>query len=330
MSRRSNESPCPVCTSPNATLIADRDDKSGEALTVVECDQCGLGRIDPMPSTESLQQWYRERYREDYKAATAPRLTHVLRAGRLALRRWNWLTQQQGFIRPVHSLDIGASSGEFVCLLKRQGIQAQGLEPHHGYSAHAREHLGLSVTTGTLHERLHEFPLEHYDLISLFHVLEHLPDPVHSLARLRDHLSGQGLVYLEVPDMAAICSPGNAFFRAHTLYFTAQSLRQTVQAAGFDLLADNFAEGDNLRVLLAPASVPRQTIIFANDNALARGKAARTWPRYLSRRIAEGYLWKRLRSRRDEQREAARHPDGARLLQSLYSTVSRPDQPRTS
>jgi 2-polyprenyl-3-methyl-5-hydroxy-6-metoxy-1,4-benzoquinol methylase len=277
-----------------------------------------------MPSIESLQQWYRERYREDYKAATAPRLTHVLRAGRLALQRWNWLTGQQGYLSPSRSLDIGASSGEFVYLLKSRAIEAQGLEPHHGYSAHAREHLGLDITTGTLHERLAEFPLGRFDLISLFHVLEHLPDPVQSLKRIREHLSDRGRVYLEVPDMAAMCSPANAFFRAHTLYFTSQSLVQTAQAAGFEVLADNFTEHDNLRVVLAPADSTAARASFNCDHALARGKALRTWPRYLRQRIAEGYLWQRLRQRRDEKQQASRYPDGRHLLQALYGTADRP------
>ena len=310
--------PCPVCGTSNVTPIAQRDDKTGEPLNVVQCAGCGLGRIDPMPSIESLQQWYKERYREDYKAATAPRLTHVLRAGRLALQRWNWLTRQQGFVSPSRSLDIGASSGEFVYLLKSRAIAAQGLEPHHGYSAHAREHLGLDIMTGTLHERLDEFPRGCFDLISLFHVLEHLPDPVQSLKRIREHLSDQGRVYLEVPDMAAMCSPANAFFRAHTLYFTAQSLMQTAQAAGFKVLADNFAEHDNLRVVLSPADSAAAGASFSCDHALDRGKALRTWPRYLRQRISEGYLWQRLRHRRDEKQQAARYLDGRHLLQALY------------
>lgn len=310
--------PCPTCGSSDCSLIAERDDKTGETLTVVQCERCGLGRIDPMPDVAELQRWYGERYREEYKSATAPRLTHALRAGRLALERWDWLRQQAGFSVPASSLDIGASSGEFVLLLAQQGVDAQGLEPHRGYAAHAREHLGLAVTTGSLHERLHEFAQGQFDLISMFHVLEHLPDPVRSLARIRRHLSERGHVYIEVPDMAAMCSPANAFFRAHTLYFTAQSLRQTVEAAGFDVIADNFQDQTNLRVLLAPRTDGLGPVIFRCDGALARGKALRTWPRYLKQRIREGYLWKRLRARRAETMHASQYSDGRQLLHALY------------
>ena len=38
----------------------------------------------------ALEQWYSTRYRQDYKGAVSPRLSHVLRAARLALERWDW------------------------------------------------------------------------------------------------------------------------------------------------------------------------------------------------------------------------------------------------
>ena len=73
-------------------------------------------------------------------------------------------------------------------------------------------------------------PERRFDLISLSHVLEHLPDPVAYLARLRmTLLKPTGRIYVEVPNLLAHTS----FEPGHLYSFTALTLRRTVEAAGF-------------------------------------------------------------------------------------------------
>jgi len=212
-----------------------------------------------MPTAEELAQWYARHYRQDYKTSFTPRLTHVLRAGRLAQERWNWVQQKAPWFKPAHTLDIGASSGEFVYLMQTRGANAQGIEPHEGYSTYARNTLGVDIMTGALLQRIDELPAGHYDLVSMFHVLEHLTDPVSALRRLSGLLGNNGLLFIEVPDNASLSSPKNTFFRAHTLYFTSHSLVSVATAAGFEVVATNFDDATNLMVLLRPASHAMKT-----------------------------------------------------------------------
>jgi 2-polyprenyl-3-methyl-5-hydroxy-6-metoxy-1,4-benzoquinol methylase len=318
---RTTLSPCPACGSTTGVLLSDTDGKTGEPLTVVQCSGCGLGRIDPMPTDEALARWYAASYRQDYKAAATPRLTHVLRAGRLARDRWRWASLQRPGFQPSRTLDIGASSGEFVYLMQRQGAQARGLEPHQGYSTYAREQLGIQVDTGALQERLAELPQHHYDLVSMFHVLEHLTDPIGTLRALASLLTPSGLLLIEVPDVSRLSSPRNTFFRAHTLYFCDHSLRAVVRAAGLETVAGNGGSGGNLLVLLRPAVVP-QAALWRPSDALLEGQRARSWPRYLAARLISGYPWQRLRTRRDEKATAARFARPRELLDSVYANLA--------
>ncbi len=309
---------CPACRQRGGTVLSTQDGKTGEPLLVVQCAHCGLGHVEPMPTAQALEDWYAKHYRQDYKGAVSPRLSHVLRAARIVLERWDWASAQPGFQLPRRSLDIGASSGEWVYLMKRLGVAARGVEPHQGYSAFARESLGLDVVAGTLQQRLPEMPAGGFDLVSLFHVLEHLTDPVQTLRDIARLLSPQGLLFIEVPDAAGMSSPKNTFFRAHTLYFSAHSLGAVARAAGFEVAAENFEEGGNLRVLLraAQASAP---VTWATSDALARGQEARRWSHYLLHRLKEGHAWRRHLRRLEEKRTAAQHGDARSLLDATYA-----------
>ena len=75
---------------------------------------------------------------------------------------------------------------------------------------------------------------ERYDLISMAHVLEHLPDPVEYLAHLRTtRLTPDGYLLIEVPNLYA----HDCFETAHMVSYSANTLSQTLQKAGFTLSA---------------------------------------------------------------------------------------------
>lgn len=318
MSLHDATSSCPACQARGGTVLSTRDCKSGEPLVVLQCGTCGLGYVDPMPSVAELEAWYTHQYRQDYKAAVSPRLSHVLRAARIVLERWDWVHGQPGFHPPARSLDIGASSGEWVYLLHSLGIDARGVEPHQGYSDFARAHLGLDVIPGTLQQRLPEMPAKGFELVSMFHVLEHLPQPLQTLKDIARLLSPQGQLFIEVPDVAGMSSPKNTFFRAHTLYFSAHSLGALARAAGFEVVADNFREGGNLRVLLRPVA-QAAPVAWQPSDALAQGQQARRWDKYLWHRLKEGHAWRRHLQRLEEKRTARAFADARALLDATYA-----------
>ena len=146
--------PCPCCGHRAGQVLSLRDGKTAQRLLTVACSQCGLGRIDPLPTEQELADWYTTAYRQQYKGVERPALRHVLRAGRQALERWRWVcahsdeaTHLQA--NPVaRTLDIGASSGGFVALMQQLGFTASGIEPHQGYASYARQEMQLAVLSG--------------------------------------------------------------------------------------------------------------------------------------------------------------------------------------
>jgi SAM-dependent methyltransferase len=220
---------CPLCGSAEAA-VAGRLDRQGRPLTTLLCLGCGLYRSDPLPSEEQLRAFYEKQYRLEYKGVARPKAHHVLRAARAARDRLQWL--QPHLPDAGAWLDAGAGSGEFAFLLQRRGLDVLALEPNQGYAAYIRDDLRVPVRQGFIED----LPASAgpFAGISCFHVLEHHPDPVAALGRLRGLLAPGGLLAVEVPNSGfAHIHPRNRFHPAHLVHFNPANLELAAHAAGF-------------------------------------------------------------------------------------------------
>jgi SAM-dependent methyltransferase len=175
--------PCNLCGSVDVDELSLRD-RDGHPLRTTICRACGLVWSNPRPSEEEVRLYYSREYRLDYKGHVTPSLRHIARSGRGAMNRCRDLAP---FLkRGDRLLDAGAGGGEVVYVLRKLGYDAMGLEPDERYASHARETLGVPVETGFVQDRA--FPAGRFDVITMYHALEHVEDPVGILATLRGWL----------------------------------------------------------------------------------------------------------------------------------------------
>jgi SAM-dependent methyltransferase len=317
--------PCPSCGAALASVLCEKDGKTGQPLRSVVCHGCALVRIDPLPSAEELDAYYRNAYRSDYKGTLTPRLKHVWRAAHAALDRLAWVTPLlQAAPRPARSvLDIGSGGGEFVALLAQRGWAASGLEPNRGYAEFSRQTYQLDVDVGTLWETPAQ---RQFDAVTCFHVLEHLRDPVDGLRRMAQWLAPGGRLFVEVPSVLYPGgAPGNTFFRAHLFHFAPQTLARCGQLAGLNpLWVDPDPASSNVRVAFEHA-VPGTSApaLVAEEVARAvaqvhRVNAQRTWLRYATSAQAPAKFAGRVRRIREESTLERRFATPAALLDALY------------
>src|ERR1051325_5782406 len=212
--------PCNLCGARQVGEVSLRD-RDGNPLRTVICQCCGLVWTDPRPAEEEVKKFYAHDYRLQYKGAWQPKFKHVHRGGKVSLDRLRWLRR---FLRPADAiLDVGAGGGELVYLLRGLGYDARGLEPNEGYARYAREELKLPIEMGFFKEL--ELGGQTFDVVTLFHVLEHLEDPAGTVARLRDCLRPGGHLFIEVPNVEAKCqAPSRRFHLAHLYNFNAATL----------------------------------------------------------------------------------------------------------
>lgn len=240
---------CKLCGSTEVTTIAHRS-RSGRPMRSVACTGCGLVWADPRP--HEVRQFYEEDYRLAYKNTFQPRAKHVLRAGRVALDR---LERIRAVLRPSSRvLDVGSGGGEFAYLLRTLGHEVTGVEPNRGYAGFSREQYGLDVRVGFIDEV--ELPAASFDLITIWHVLEHTADPYAVLRQLRAALRPGGRLVVEVPNIEATCqSPRSSFHEAHLYTFGEPTLGRLGARAGLAAVSSTLSEdGGNITMIFEPVA----------------------------------------------------------------------------
>jgi len=186
-------------------------------------------------------------------------------------------------------LDIGAGGGEVVYAANRSGFAATGIEPNEGYSEFARNNYGVQVDT--MH--LDQFTGDPCDVVTMFHVLEHMPNPHAVMEKVSSLLKPDAYFLVEVPNIEqADASPANIYFKAHLFYLSAGTLT-AFGSAHFDPIAIN-SKG-NLKILFKKKT-NQADLTLPDDNLVTKAKARlkeKGWVEYLT----TGGGWKKPFSR---------------------------------
>jgi len=232
---------CILCQGNDLKLISEKDSKSKGELIICVCNACSMVSQNPIPTEEQVEQYYATEYRQDYKQVFEPKLKHVYRAGNLAFYRLGFLTKNN--VTSGKLLDVGAGGGEFTYVSSQLGFDSAGIEPNIGYSNYARDQYQANVKTGQLADVDDKF-----DVITMFHVMEHIPDPVKTFKKLYDLLNEDGSLFIEVPNIESFSqSPTNTFFKAHIHYFSAITLIACASKYFVSVDLDN--SGNNISIL---------------------------------------------------------------------------------
>ena len=246
---------CNLCDHDAASILSTRS-RSGAALRSVCCLRCGLSWSDPRP--HDARAFYENEYRVAYKQTFEPQPKHVLRAGHVAIDRARKIAGLLGSPREI--LDVGSGGGEFAYLLKKMGHTVTGVEPNRGYAGYAEREYRLSVKRGFVGDTA--LADTAYDIITVWHVLEHTESPRDVLAQLQRALRPDGRLVVEVPNLEAICqSPRSSFHEAHLYTFNPATLEAMGRRAGLALQSLKLSDdGGNLTAVfcMGPPAITAQ------------------------------------------------------------------------
>ena len=227
---------CPSCGEQRGAWLLQVTPRrlSHSTFTVVRCTRCDLVYTTPLPTSSDLASLYDQQF---YGVAPSqPRtfwepLRHALHLFVLEQRRRALLGRPPGIV-----LDVGCGDGDFLAFLQRHGWKGVGTEYSPDACALARRK-GVRVIQGELREAA--LPPDSLDVVTLWHVLEHLPQPLEALQEVHRLLRGDGLLVVEVP---CITSPtfrlcGESWFPLdvprHLQHFSQQTLTRLLARAGF-------------------------------------------------------------------------------------------------
>jgi 2-polyprenyl-3-methyl-5-hydroxy-6-metoxy-1,4-benzoquinol methylase len=146
-------------------------------------------------------------------------------------------------------LDVGAYTGVFVEIAARHGWEAWGVEPSH-WAAEEAQQRDLRVLQGTTETA--DLPEAHFDVVTLWDVIEHLADPLGDLRRINQLLKPDGLLVVHTIDIDSLFARlmGDRWpwlMEMHLYYFSRRTLQAMLEKAGFSVLRLR-AEGRYLRL----------------------------------------------------------------------------------
>jgi len=191
---------CPSCGSAAAIALHEVRDHSvsGEFFHLVRCGNCGLIRTADAPPREAIGPYYRsEAYvsHTDSARGLVNWLYHRVRRFTVAGKRR--MAERVVGGRRGRVLDYGCGTGAFLGAMRDAGWDVTGLEPDDTARANAARLHGLDLSPP---EALADLPDGRFDVVTLWHVLEHVHDLQDTLAHLSRVLAPGGRLFIAVPN----------------------------------------------------------------------------------------------------------------------------------
>lgn len=192
---------CPVCGSGRFEKEIDCADYflTQEKFTIQRCEACGLLLTNPRPDLAQLGSYY------DSEAYISHSNSHKGIVSKVYQQVRNYtLKQKYRMVSKYHSngkiLDIGCATGEFLRVFAQNNWDCTGIEPNEDARNAAAENYGLRVFP---EDALGQLPEHSFDVITLWHVLEHVPFPDERMQQLKKLLKPDGVLFVAVPNCQA-------------------------------------------------------------------------------------------------------------------------------
>ncbi|MCH2169250.1 class I SAM-dependent methyltransferase [Myxococcota bacterium] len=224
-------SPCPVCRSMRAV---PRFRIVGMTERVVVCSECGLGRLHPMPDAEVIESYYPDEYYGEPGIKFQPLVERLVRW--VGSRHISFLSQ--GLEPGARVLDVGCGRGVILGALADRGFEVHGFEIS-AEAARGADARAQVTVAGTLTEA--EYPSQYFDQVVIWHVFEHIVNPVETLESVHRILKPGGRLIVAVPNFSSLQSrwSGPAWFHLdlprHLYQFPLSALRALLDRSGFEV-----------------------------------------------------------------------------------------------
>ena len=195
---------------------------------MVRCASCGLFYVRPRLKWELILEGYRGGTDENFVSQVAFRE----RTFRSCLSKLEKIARPPG--RRV--LDVGAAGGSFLAMARERGYEPLGCEPSTWMCGFARERYGLDLFPGTIFDM--EVAPGSLDLVTLWDVIEHTPDPRAVLSRVHELLSPEGVLVMSWPDYSSLAARALGakwpfLLTVHLYYFAPATMTELLGRTGF-------------------------------------------------------------------------------------------------
>ncbi|MEZ0543033.1 class I SAM-dependent methyltransferase [Fibrella arboris] len=192
---------CPACTGTLFTPYLTCQDQlvSQKQFAIQQCNQCQLLFTNPRPTAETIGSYYKsDTYisHDDTKKGIIDTIYRTVRSYALSQKE-SWIRSMNGGVGAL--LDYGCGTGAFIKECQEKGWHVIGFEPDPDARQLASERVNQKILKDSAELERTEKP----DVITLWHVLEHVSDLTETLDMLIDKLKPGGHLVIAVPNPAS-------------------------------------------------------------------------------------------------------------------------------
>ena len=233
---------CPACGSADISFVLKAKDEtvSHEYFEIWECNNCTLRFTQNIPNEKNIGKYYQSSAyisHSNSSKGVVNKLYHNVRS--ITLQSKRKLVEKSSGKKAGRLLDIGAGTGAFASTMKKAGWNVTGLEPDETARTNAKRDFDIELQSI---ENLFSLQPNTFDVVTLWHVLEHVHKLHIYLDTFYSLLADNGTLIIAVPnytsyDAKAYSANWAAYdVPRHLYHFSPQSMNTLLKAHQFELM----------------------------------------------------------------------------------------------
>ena len=241
---------CPLCTSPDYLVLeparypVSMDQQQLKQIfraasdhvlwdQVVRCRVCDLVYVNPRLRADLILEGYSEAEDPVFAAPNEARIRGFRKTLEGVVKRLGISPEGK------RVLDVGCAGGAFLVAAREFGFGVTGIEPARWMAAYGRENYQLDIRDGILEAGV--FEEGSFDVITLWDVIEHLPQPLETLEIVRSLLKPGGVLLVNYPDIGTLAARTLGrrwpfWLSVHLIYYTRKTMTEQLRRVGFSTL----------------------------------------------------------------------------------------------
>ncbi|HBF43560.1 MAG TPA: hypothetical protein DDW42_08035 [Desulfobacteraceae bacterium] len=219
---------------------------------VYRCASCGLGFLDPRPSEKEVKDLYCEKYFADqYDMGIEPNTSKFEKRLSQESHRLHFFC---GIKKKGRVLDIGCGNAYFLAACRNKGYEVYGLDISDWAARYATQKLGIPVVIGK--SRTVELPPHNFDIITMWHFLEHTRNPHKTVLEAKKWLKEDGILIIDVPNYESTDAQKNWGnwvgwqLPYHFYHFTPKTLKDLAEKCGLRAIKTKNYHSETIKISL--------------------------------------------------------------------------------
>lgn len=236
-----NSAICPVCKSSESKQVLTCKDYtvSEENFDIWECSSCTLRFTWPVPDEKAIGHYYQSDAYISHSNSSKGLINKLYKGARNYTLTWKLdLVKIKARLQTGKLLDIGAGTGAFMNTMAKAGWNCIGLEPDAGARKIAKKNYGITLQPS---ENLFALPEQSFDVITMWHVLEHVHKLHEYIEHIKKLLKPGGIALIAVPNYTSKDAQHYGKFWAaydvprHLYHFSPKAMQTLIELHGMEV-----------------------------------------------------------------------------------------------